>query len=83
MTVHDAVGLMRRVEGSARQHQAGVSQVSQALHNLQRATESNRDAAQLLNDLSAQAHELAISLAKAAGSYTLGEQTLAGSSPGP
>jgi len=83
VTVHDAVGLMRRVEGSARQHQAGVSQVSQALHNLQRATESNRDAAQLLNDLSAQAHELAIGLAKAAGSYTLGEQTLAGSSPGP
>jgi len=55
VTVHEAVNLMRQVEGAARQHQAGVTQVSQALTNLQRATESNRDAARLLGELSTQA----------------------------
>ncbi len=43
---------MRQVEGSARQHQAGVTQVSQALGNMQKASESIRDGARLLGDLS-------------------------------
>ncbi|BDG01088.1 methyl-accepting chemotaxis protein [Anaeromyxobacter oryzae] len=73
VTVHDSVGLMRQVEGSARQHQAGVGQVSQALTNMQKASESIRDGARLLGDLSAKAHELASSLQKAAGAYTLPE----------
>jgi methyl-accepting chemotaxis protein len=73
LTVHDAVGLMRQVEGSARQHQAGVGQVSQALTNMQKASESIRDGARLLGDLSSQAHDLAQSLQRSAGSYTLPE----------
>ncbi|WP_242393477.1 methyl-accepting chemotaxis protein [Anaeromyxobacter oryzisoli] len=76
VTVHDSVGLMRQVEGSARQHQAGVGQVSQALTNMQKASESIRDGARLLGELSSKAHELAASLQKAAGAYTLpGAQT--------
>ncbi len=71
ITVHDSVGLMRQVEGSARQHQAGVAQVSQALTNLQRASESIRDGARLLGDLSAQARDLSESLQGAAGAYVL------------
>jgi methyl-accepting chemotaxis protein len=71
VTVHDSVGLMRQVEGSARQHQAGVGQVSQALTNMQRASESIRDGARLLGSLSGQAHELSESLQKAAGAYAL------------
>jgi methyl-accepting chemotaxis protein len=71
VTVHDAVGLMRQVEGSARQHQAGVGQVSQALTNMQKASESIRDGARLLGELSGKAHQLSSSLQKAAGAYTL------------
>jgi len=71
VTVHDSVGLMRQVEGSARQHQAGVSQVSQALTNMQRAAESIRDGARLLGNLSSQAHDLSTSLQSAAGAYVL------------
>ena len=71
ITVHDSVGLMRQVEGSARQHQAGVSQVSQALTNMQRAAESIRDGARLLGSLSGQAHDLSSSLQGAAGAYSL------------
>ncbi len=71
ITVHDSVGLMRQVEGSARQHQAGVAQVSQALTNLQRASESIRDGARLLGDLSGRAHELSEGLQGAAGAYVL------------
>jgi methyl-accepting chemotaxis protein len=71
VTVHDAVGLMRQVEGSARQHQAGVGQVSQALTNMQRASESIRDGARLLGDLSSKAHELSAALQKASGAYAL------------
>jgi len=78
VTVHDAVGLMRQVEGSARQHQAGVGQVSQALTNMQRASESIRDGARLLGSLSSQAHELSESLQKAAGAYALPERAGAG-----
>jgi len=70
-TLHDAVGLMRQVEGSARQHQAGVSQVSQALGNMQKASESIRDGARLLGDLSGGAHALAGALQRTAGAYTL------------
>jgi methyl-accepting chemotaxis protein len=73
VTVHDAVGLMRQVEGSARQHQAGVGQVSQALTNMQKASESIRDGARLLGDLSGQARSLSASLQKAAGAYALPE----------
>jgi methyl-accepting chemotaxis protein len=75
VTVHDAVGLMRQVEGSARQHQAGVGQVSQALTNMQRASESIRDGARLLGSLSGQAHEVSESLQRAAGAYALPERS--------
>ncbi len=71
ITVHDSVGLMRQVEGSARQHQAGVGQVSLALSNLQRAAESIRDGARLLGELSGKAHELSEGLQGAAGAYVL------------
>jgi methyl-accepting chemotaxis protein len=71
VTIHDAVGLMRQVEGSARQHQAGVGQVSQALSNMQKASESIRDGARLLGDLSGKAHEMSSTLQKAAGAYAL------------
>jgi methyl-accepting chemotaxis protein len=70
-TVHEAVGLMRQVEGSARQHQAGVSQVSQALVNMQKASESIRDGARLLGDMSGRAHGLSEALQQTAGTYTL------------
>jgi len=71
--VNDAVGLMRQIEGSARQHQAGVGQVSQALTNMQKASESIRDGARLLGELSGRAHELSSSLQGAAGAYRLPE----------
>ncbi|HET9552193.1 MAG TPA: methyl-accepting chemotaxis protein [Anaeromyxobacteraceae bacterium] len=70
-TLHEAVGLMRQVEGSARQHQAGVSQVSQALGNMQKASESIRDGARLLGDLSGRAHGLSEALQRTAGAYAL------------
>jgi methyl-accepting chemotaxis protein len=70
-TVHEAVGLMRQVEGSARQHQAGVGQVSQALVHLQRAAESIRDGARLLGEQAASARALSASLSEASGSYAL------------
>jgi methyl-accepting chemotaxis protein len=75
VTVHEAVGLMRQVEGSARQHQAGVAQVSQALTNLQKASESNRDTARLLGDLSKRAHDLSSDLQRNASAYTLPERS--------
>jgi hypothetical protein len=62
---------MRQVEGSARQHQAGVGQVSQALTNMQKASESIRDGARLLGELSSRAHEMATALQRGAGAYTL------------
>lgn len=71
VTVHDSVGLMRQVEGSARQHQAGVGQVSQALTNMQKASESIRDGARMLGDLSGKTHELSTTLQKTAGAYEL------------
>lgn len=71
VTVHDAVGLMRQVEGSARQHQAGVAQVSQALTNMQKASESIRDGARLLGDLSGRARDLSSTLKQSSGAYTL------------
>jgi methyl-accepting chemotaxis protein len=71
VTVHDSVGLMRQVEGSARQHQAGVGQVSQALTNMQKASESIRDGARMLGDLSGKTHELSTSLQRTAGAYEL------------
>ena len=71
VTVHDAVGLMRQVEGSARQHQAGVGQVTQALTSMQSASESIRDGASVLNDLSTRAKELSASLETSAGAYAL------------
>ena len=70
-TLHEAVGLMRQVEGSARQHQAGVSQVSQALGSMQKASESIRDGARLLGDLSGRAHGLSEALQRTAGAYAL------------
>ncbi len=73
VTIHDAVGLMRQVEGSARQHQAGVGQVSAALTNLQRASESIRDGARLLGELSGKAHDLSSSLQSEARAYRLPE----------
>ncbi len=71
VTIHDAVGLMRQVEGSARQHQAGVGQVSQALRSMQSASESIRDGARLLSGLSEQAHSLATMLKHTSGAYQL------------
>lgn len=71
VTVHDAVGLMRQVEGSARQHQSGVGQVSQALTNMQRASESIRDGTRLLGEMSTRAHELSTALQKTSGAYVL------------
>jgi methyl-accepting chemotaxis protein len=71
VTVHEAVGLMRQVEGSARQHQAGVAQVSQALTNMQKASESIRDGARLLGDLSGKAHGLAARLQDTSRTYRL------------
>jgi methyl-accepting chemotaxis protein len=71
ITVRDAVGLMRQVEGSARQHQAGVGQVSQALGNMQKASESIRDGARLLGQLSTRANDLSSQLQLSAGSYSL------------
>jgi methyl-accepting chemotaxis protein len=73
VTIHDAVGLMRQVEGSARQHQAGVGQVSAALSNMQKASESIRDGARLLGELSSKARELSSSLQTEAGAYRLPE----------
>lgn len=73
VTIHDAVGLMRQVEGSARQHQAGVGQVSAALANMQRASESIRDGARLLGELSGKARALSSSLQSEAGAYRLPE----------
>ncbi len=73
VTIHDAVGLMRQVEGSARQHQAGVGQVSAALTNMQKASESIRDGARLLGELSGKAHDLSSTLQSAAGAYQLPE----------
>jgi methyl-accepting chemotaxis protein len=73
VTIHDAVGLMRQVEGSARQHQAGVGQVSAALTNMQRASESIRDGARLLGELSGKARDLSTSLQAEAGAYRLPE----------
>jgi methyl-accepting chemotaxis protein len=71
VTVHDSVGLMRQVEGSARQHQAGVGQVSQALTNMQKASEAIRDGARMLGDLSGKTHELSTSLQSTAMAYEL------------
>ncbi len=71
VTIHDAVGLMRQVEGSARQHQAGVGQVSQALRSMQAASESIRDGARLLSGLSEQAHSLSTMLKQTSGAYQL------------
>ena len=73
VTIHDAVGLMRQVEGSARQHQAGVGQVSAALGNMQKASEAIRDGARLLGELSGKAHDLSATLQSAAGAYRLPE----------
>lgn len=73
VTLHDAVGLMRQVEGSARQHQAGVGQVSAALTNLRSASESIRDGARLLGELSGKARELSSSLQSETGTYRLPE----------
>jgi len=64
---------MRQVEGAARQHQAGVGQVSAALGNMQRASESIRDGARLLGDLSGKAHALSTSLQAETGAYRLPE----------
>ncbi len=75
VTIHDAVGLMRQVEGSARQHQAGVAQVTQALRSMQVASESIRDGARLLNGLSQQAHELSSQLKVTSQSYQLPART--------
>ena len=71
VTIHEAVGLMRQVEGSARQHQAGVGQVSQALTNMQKASESIRDGARLLGDLSGKARVLSTDLKATSGTYVL------------
>jgi methyl-accepting chemotaxis protein len=73
LTVGDAVGLMRQVEGSARQHQAGVAQVTQALANMQKASESIRDGASMLGDLSGRARDMSAGLQKAASAYALPE----------
>jgi methyl-accepting chemotaxis protein len=71
VTIHEAVGLMRQVEGSARQHQAGVGQVSQALTNMQKASESIRDGARLLGELSGKARSLSTNLQTTSGAYVL------------
>jgi methyl-accepting chemotaxis protein len=70
-TVGEAVGLMRQVEGSARQHQAGMAQVTQALTNLQRASEGIRDGARMLGELARKATAASAALDRSAGSYVL------------
>jgi methyl-accepting chemotaxis protein len=70
-TVGESVGLMRQVEGSARQHQAGVAQVTHALANMQKASESIRDGARLLGDLSGQARDMSASLQRTTSAYAL------------
>ncbi|MGC4121261.1 MAG: methyl-accepting chemotaxis protein [Myxococcales bacterium] len=74
VTVHDSVGLMRQVEGATRQHHTGVAQISQALTNMQRVSESIRDGARLLSSLSTQAHELSGSLQQSSQAYSLPER---------
>jgi methyl-accepting chemotaxis protein len=70
-TVGEAVGLMRQVEGSARQHQAGMAQVTQALTNLQRASEGIRDGARLLGELARKATSASGALDRSASAYVL------------
>lgn len=67
-TIDEAVGLMRQVEASARQHQAGVEQVLQAVTNIHRASESIRDGAEQLTSLSREANAVSTGLALGAGS---------------
>ncbi len=74
VTVHESVGLMRQVEGAARQHHTGVGQISQALSNMQKVSESIRDGARMLTDLAEKTHDLSGSLQRTAKSYTLPEQ---------
>jgi methyl-accepting chemotaxis protein len=69
--VDDAVGLMRQVEGSARQHQAGIAQVTQALTNLKSASEGIREGAKLLGELAGKATAASASLEQSAGAYVL------------
>jgi methyl-accepting chemotaxis protein len=69
--VDEAVGLMRQVEGSARQHQAGMAQVTQALANLQAASEGIREGATLLGDLAGKATSASAALDQSAGAYVL------------
>jgi len=71
VTMGDAVGLMRQVEGSARQHQAGMVQVTHALANMQKASESIRDGARMLGDLSGRAHQMSDGLQQVARAYAL------------
>jgi methyl-accepting chemotaxis protein len=69
--VDEAVGLMRQVEGSARQHQAGIGQVTQALTNLKAASEGIREGAKLLGDLAGKATSASAALEQSAGAYVL------------
>jgi hypothetical protein len=62
---------MRQVEGSARQHQAGMAQVTQALANLQAASEGIREGATLLGDLAGKATSASAALDQSAGAYVL------------
>jgi methyl-accepting chemotaxis protein len=70
-TFDEAVGLMRQVEGSARQHQAGMAQVTQALVNLQKASEGIREGARLLDDMAGKATAASGALEQSAGAYVL------------
>jgi methyl-accepting chemotaxis protein len=74
-TIHEAVLLMRQVEGSARQHQAGVTQVSQALSSMQTSSQSIRDGARMLTELSETAHAMSQALQTITGSYKLPAST--------
>jgi methyl-accepting chemotaxis protein len=65
---------MRQVEGAARQHHTGVGQISQALSNMQKVSESIRDGARMLTDLAEKTHDLSGTLQRTAKSYTLPEQ---------
>jgi methyl-accepting chemotaxis protein len=71
VTIHDAVGLMRQVEGAARQHQAGVVQVTSALRSMQGASESIRDGARMLSGMSEKAHEMSATLKASTDAYHL------------
>ena len=67
----DSVQLMRQVEASARQNQAGVGQILQAISSTQAAAESVRDGAQSLSANAGKAREMSEALKRTSDAYKL------------